>query len=183
MQPFICGSQTDRWPWKEVCRATDRGCTHVDFGRFGESAHRMDVVVQDDDPDHDTQAERHRLLAAESAAVLPAAHEGHVRHEKAGRCEAAWRTPNATYGVSNMTLHTVAIVLKQSVVFSIGRFLCCNETKIKINQASLDKCWKVLPAVLWALPRTQTLSCHHLTSSTWVWRRRRTEISDWPVHC
>ncbi len=28
-----------------------------------------------------------------------------------------------THGVSNMTLHTVAIVLKQSVVFSMGRFL------------------------------------------------------------
>lgn len=31
----------------------------------------MDVVVEDDDPDHDSQAERHRLLAGESAAVLP----------------------------------------------------------------------------------------------------------------
>lgn len=31
----------------------------------------MDVVVQDDDPDHDPQAERHRLLTGESAAVLP----------------------------------------------------------------------------------------------------------------
>lgn len=32
-----------------------------------------------------------------------------------------------TYGVSSMTLHTLAIVLKQSVVFSMGRFLFCKE--------------------------------------------------------
>lgn len=31
----------------------------------------MDVVVEDDDPDHHSQAERNRLLAGESAAVLP----------------------------------------------------------------------------------------------------------------
>lgn len=31
----------------------------------------MDVVVKDDDPDHHPQAERHRLLTGESAAVLP----------------------------------------------------------------------------------------------------------------
>lgn len=47
------------------------GCAHVDFGRLGEGPDRMDVVVEDDDPDHDPQAERHRLLAGESAAVLP----------------------------------------------------------------------------------------------------------------
>lgn len=35
----------------------------------------------------------------------------------------------ATYGVSNMTLHTLAIVLRQSVVFSIGRFLFWNKIK------------------------------------------------------
>lgn len=31
----------------------------------------MDVVVEDDDPDHHSQAERNRLLTGESAAVLP----------------------------------------------------------------------------------------------------------------
>lgn len=31
----------------------------------------MDVVIEDDDPDHHAQAERDRLLACESAAVLP----------------------------------------------------------------------------------------------------------------
>lgn len=30
----------------------------------------MHIVVQDDDPDHHPQAERHRLLAGEPAAVL-----------------------------------------------------------------------------------------------------------------
>lgn len=36
----------------------------------------MHVVVEDDDPDHDSQAEGHRLLAGEAAAVLPAGGEG-----------------------------------------------------------------------------------------------------------
>lgn len=31
----------------------------------------MHVVVKDDDPDHHPQAERHRLLTGESAAVFP----------------------------------------------------------------------------------------------------------------
>lgn len=52
-------------------RRSAGGCAHVNFGRLGESPDRMDVVVEDDDPDHDPQAERHRLLAGESAAVLP----------------------------------------------------------------------------------------------------------------
>lgn len=39
--------------------------------------------------------------------------------------------PGVTYGVSNMTLHTLAIVLRQSVVFSMGRFLFCNRKKLK----------------------------------------------------
>lgn len=47
------------------------GCTHIDFGRLCESSYRMDVVVKDDDSDHHPQAERHRLLTGESAAVLP----------------------------------------------------------------------------------------------------------------
>lgn len=44
---------------------------HIDFGRLGESSYRMDVVVQNDDPHHDPEAEGHRLLAGEAAAVLP----------------------------------------------------------------------------------------------------------------
>lgn len=35
-----------------------------------------------------------------------------------------------TYGVSSMILHTLAMVPKQSVVFSIGKFLFCSEQKI-----------------------------------------------------
>lgn len=42
----------------------------------------MDVVIQDDNPDHDPEAERGRLLAAESAAVLPAGHKGQIRYKK-----------------------------------------------------------------------------------------------------
>lgn len=36
-----------------------------------------------------------------------------------------------THGVSSMTLHTLAMVLKQSVVFSIGKFLFCKHRKVK----------------------------------------------------
>lgn len=43
----------------------------------------MDVVVEDDDPDHDSQAERHRLLAGESAAVLPEGGQSCVRETRA----------------------------------------------------------------------------------------------------
>lgn len=36
----------------------------------------MHVVVEDDDPDHDSQAEGYRLLAGEAAAVLPGGKRG-----------------------------------------------------------------------------------------------------------
>lgn len=52
------------------------GATHVDFGRLGEGADGMNVVVEDDDPDHHPQAEGHGLLAGEAAAVLPEDGEG-----------------------------------------------------------------------------------------------------------
>lgn len=45
----------------------------------------MDVVVEDDDPDHHSQAERHRLLAGESAAVLPNGTQSCVRKASAER--------------------------------------------------------------------------------------------------
>lgn len=44
--------------------------THVYFRGLGESADRMDIVVEDDDPDHDTQTEGHGLLAAETTSIL-----------------------------------------------------------------------------------------------------------------
>lgn len=34
-----------------------------------------------------------------------------------------------THGVSSMTLHTLAMVLRQSVVFSIGKFLFCKNVR------------------------------------------------------
>lgn len=74
MQPFICGTRNRQLESEQGVKSGLRsGCghTHVDFRRLGESSYRMDVVVQDDDPDHDPEAEGHRLLAGESAAVLP----------------------------------------------------------------------------------------------------------------
>lgn len=51
----------------------------------------MDVVVEDDDPDHDSQAERHRLLAGEPAAVLPEGAHSCVREARAASGEALAR--------------------------------------------------------------------------------------------
>lgn len=88
----------------------------------------MDVVVQDDDPDHHPEAERHRLLAGKTAAVLPEKRRGSGDQTPECKERGALTTQGVTYGVSNMTLHTLAIVLKQSVVFSMGRFLFCKKT-------------------------------------------------------
>lgn len=165
-----------------VWRVNKHGCTHVDFGRLCESSYRMDVVVQDDDPDHHPQAEGHRVLAGESAAVLPErTRSGEIRRVHVRRKR--WkRWQEVTHGVSNMTLHTVAIVLKQSVVFSMGRFLFWKKNQRwddAFASQTLTLHWRLLAA----LPRTRTSSCRHLMFSAWAWHRRRTEISDWPVHC
>lgn len=55
---------------------------HVDFGRLGERSYGMDVVVQDDHPDHHPEAEGHRVLACEAAAILRCfQHDfAHARH-------------------------------------------------------------------------------------------------------
>lgn len=49
----------------------------------------MDVVVEDDDPDHHSQAERNRLLAGEAAAVLPEGAQGCVSDQRRELTEAA----------------------------------------------------------------------------------------------
>lgn len=48
----------------------DAGFTHVYFGGLCECTNRMNIVIQDDDPDHDTQTEGNGLLTAEAAAVF-----------------------------------------------------------------------------------------------------------------
>lgn len=40
-----------------------------------------------------------------------------------------WKRSANTHGVSSMTLHTLAMVLRQSVVFSIGKFLFCKSVQ------------------------------------------------------
>lgn len=71
MQPFICGSQPD-CQMKNLLEAGSKcGFTHVDFGRLGKRSNGMDVVIQDDDSHHHPEAERHRLLTGETAAVIP----------------------------------------------------------------------------------------------------------------
>lgn len=48
----------------------DDGFTHVYFGGLHECTDRMDIVVEDNDPHHDTQTEGNGLLTAEAAAIL-----------------------------------------------------------------------------------------------------------------
>lgn len=87
-----------------------------------------------------------------------------------------------THGVSSITLHTVAIVLKQSVVFSMGRFLFCWQRWSKgENPVSFQLAPRA--ASRGPSPPTQTWSCRRLMSSAWAWRRRRTGICGWPVRC
>lgn len=71
MQPFICGSQPDCQMKNLLWAGSKCGFTHVDFGRLGKRSNGMDVVVQDDDSHHHPEAEGHRLLAGETAAVIP----------------------------------------------------------------------------------------------------------------
>lgn len=88
MQPFICGEESKASvSFSQHCAARRHGCgcAHVNLGRLGEGPDRMDVVVEDDDPDHHSQAERHRLLAGEPAAVLPNGTQSCVRKARAGR--------------------------------------------------------------------------------------------------
>lgn len=62
---------------------------------------------------------------------LKETHSGDHRPDKEEKIPGADRkqVEGITHGVSNMTLHTLAIVLKQSVVFSMGRFLFCGKKK------------------------------------------------------
>lgn len=48
-----------------------------------------------------------------------------------------------THGVSSMTLHTVAMVLRQSVVFSMGRFLFCWYKKGAKGENPVRSSWGV----------------------------------------
>lgn len=88
-----------------------------------------------------------------------------------------------TYGVSNITLHTIAMVLNTSVVFSMGKFLFCWAKAKKylflsyFLKMSLTTDFKYV-----CLPPTQILLCHHLMSLAWVWHQHKIEISDWPAH-
>lgn len=70
------GREVGGWSDTDPTRCQSAARTHVDFGGLCEGAHGVHVVVEDDDPDHDPQAEGHRLLAGEAAAVLPARRRG-----------------------------------------------------------------------------------------------------------
>lgn len=89
----------------------------------------MDVVVQDDDSDHHPETEGHSVLAVETAAILPEKDVEIRGQEHVKSWSKQEEVESFTYGVSNMTLHTLAIVLKQSVVFSMGRFLFYRKTE------------------------------------------------------
>lgn len=127
----------------------DDGFTYVYFGGLCECTDGMDVVVKDDDPHHDTQTEGNSFITAEAAAVLSVSKQYqriskshftflfyiylpiscgfylifliHCKFYGVIRPMRKWQT----YGVSNITLHTLAMVLNTSVVFSMGKFLFC----------------------------------------------------------
>lgn len=46
-------------------------CTHIDFGGLGESSHRVNVIIENDDAHHHPHAEQHGVCVGEPAAVLP----------------------------------------------------------------------------------------------------------------
>lgn len=126
----------------------DDGFTHVYFGGLRECTDGMDIVIKDDDPHHDTQTEGNSFITAEAAAVLSVSKQYH-RISKSLYIFILYSPPNflwilpdflihckfygvirpmrkwQTYGVSNITLHTLAMVLNTSVVFSMGKFLFC----------------------------------------------------------
>ncbi len=88
-----------------------------------------------------------------------------------------------TYGVSNITLHTIAMVLNTSVVFSMGKFLFCwAKAKKYLFLSYFLKMSLTTDFKYFCLPPTQILLCHHLMSLAWVWHQHKIEISDWPAH-
>lgn len=100
--------------------------THVNFGGLGEGPHGVDVVVEDDDADHHPHAEQEGLGVGEAAAVLPAPREGLGELRGGGHMGTPApkpKRPRGTHGVSSITLQTQAMVLRQSVVSSMGRVL------------------------------------------------------------
>ena len=50
----------------------------------------MDIVVQDDDPHHDPQAEGHGLLTGETTTILPG--QGRGRSQAQGRSQSRGRS-------------------------------------------------------------------------------------------
>lgn len=82
------------------------------------------MVVEDDDADHHPHAEEEGLGVGEAAPVLPVPGEGLA--EPWGVAQGPPRCPPCvwgTHGVSSITLQTQAMVLRQSVVSSIGSVL------------------------------------------------------------
>ena len=50
-----------------LCLSLGTGAnSYLNAGRFGESSHWVHVVIEDDDTDHDSQAEKLGLLALKS---------------------------------------------------------------------------------------------------------------------
>lgn len=45
--------------------------SYINFGRLAESSHRVDVVVEDDDPNHHPHAKHQCFFTREPAPVLP----------------------------------------------------------------------------------------------------------------
>lgn len=67
----ICLENLKPNSFQKAVKTVDRRTkTHVYVGCFDEGSDGMDVVVEDDDPDHNTQAEHHGLFAFEFCSVI-----------------------------------------------------------------------------------------------------------------
>lgn len=122
---------------EEVCAPAEPVDTsYIYRGGLDEDAVGVDVVIEDDDADHDPHAEQEGVLAAETTRILPkkkqqqrqteATESGfHTVHLHPTEAKVCVCVCVRTHGVSSMILHTLAMVLRQSVVFSSGRLLFC----------------------------------------------------------
>lgn len=136
----------------------------------------MHVVVEDDDPDHDSQAERHRLLAGEAAAVLPEETELRQRRRDRARTASARCSRRFQHDFTHGRHGAEAV---RGVLD--GQVLVLPHTRTQKESERARTHTETPPRPSPASPPIQTWLYRRLTSSAWAWRRRRTERCGWPA--
>lgn len=120
-----------------------------------------------------------------------ASERGHAAINTSDQAPVWWKLSHAhtsgfTYGVSSITLQTLVMVLRQSVVFSIGRVLFWVE-RHKHTLVILTVCMHGKERSLCAAPwlhllLRQSALWHCWESSASVWLRHRRGTFGWPSH-